>query len=51
MVSLWPTQSVTSPAFWQHGDDQTRAFYGNLNDVSRLYAQSFGLELPADGAA
>jgi len=43
--------SVIPPLFWQHGDDETRAFYGNLNDVSRLYAQSFGLEPPADGAA
>lgn len=36
--------SVIPPLFWQHGDDETRAFYGNLNDVSRLYARSFGLD-------
>ncbi len=38
--------SVIPPLLWQHGDDETRAFYGNLNDVSRLYAQSFGIDVP-----
>ena len=38
--------SVVPPLLWQHGDEETRAFYGNLNDVSRLYAQSFGIEPP-----
>jgi hypothetical protein len=38
--------SVIPPLLWQHGDEETQAFYSNLNDVSRLYAQSFGIEPP-----
>jgi hypothetical protein len=40
--------SVIPPVLWKNGDDETRGFYGNLNDVSRLYAESFGIEVPAD---
>ena len=37
--------SVIPPALWKYAqDEETRGFYGNLNDVSKLYAQAFGIE-------
>ena len=37
--------SVIPPHFWKHHTDaETRAFYGNLNDVTRTYAAAFGVE-------
>lgn len=40
--------SVIPPALWKYSSDpETRGFYCNLNDVSRLYARSFGIEPPA----
>jgi ectoine hydroxylase-related dioxygenase (phytanoyl-CoA dioxygenase family) len=37
--------SVIPPYFWKHHTDpETRAFYGNLNEVTRTYAQAFGIE-------
>ena len=37
--------SVIPPRFWKLDPDaETRAFYGNLNEVTRLYADSFGVE-------
>lgn len=40
--------SVIPPRFWKHhADAETRAFYGNLNEVSRLYADAFGVDAPA----
>ena len=38
--------SVIPPRFWKHDPDpETRAFYGNLNEVTRIYAESFGIEM------
>ena len=37
--------SVIPPRLWKdHPDAETRAFYGNLNDVSRTYATAFGID-------
>lgn len=37
--------SIIPPRLWKHDPDpETRAFYGNLNDVSRLYNNAFGIE-------
>lgn len=37
--------SVIPPMFWRdHQDDDVRAFYGNLNDVTRTYMRAFGIE-------
>jgi len=37
--------SVIPPRFWKFdADPETRAFYGNLNAVTRAYAESFGIE-------
>ena len=37
--------SIIPPRLWKHDPDpETRAFYGNLNDVSRLYNDAFGIE-------
>ena len=37
--------SVIPPRFWKHDPDpETRAFYGNLNEVTRIYMESFGVE-------
>ena len=37
--------SVIPPRFWKHDPDpETRAFYGNLNEVTRIYMRSFGVE-------
>lgn len=42
--------SVIPPALWKYAEDEeTRDFYGNLNDVSRLYARSFGIEASESG--
>jgi hypothetical protein len=39
--------SVVPPRLWKDGQDvETRSFYGNLNDVSRTYADAFGIDLP-----
>lgn len=36
--------SVIPPMFWKdHADAETRAFYGNLNEVSQTYARAFGV--------
>jgi ectoine hydroxylase-related dioxygenase (phytanoyl-CoA dioxygenase family) len=37
--------SVIPPSFWRDDPDpETRAFYGNLNEVTRLYCRAFGVE-------
>ena len=37
--------SVSPPRFWKHAaDSETREFYGNLNEVTRTYADAFGIE-------
>ena len=37
--------SVIPPRFWKHDPDlETRAFYGNLNEVTRIYMKSFGVD-------
>ena len=37
--------SIIPPLFWKnHPDPEVRAFYGNLNTVTRTYAKSFGIE-------
>lgn len=37
--------SIIPPLFWKHDPDpETRAFYGNLNEVTRLYMRGFGIE-------
>ncbi len=37
--------SIIPPRLWKHHPDpETRAFYGNLNDVSRIYNRAFGVE-------
>ncbi len=42
--------SVVPPRLWKDGlDAETRSFYGNLNEVSRTYAEAFGLDLPERG--
>lgn len=36
--------SIIPPRLWKDDPDpETRAFYGNLNDVSRLYSEAFGI--------
>ena len=40
--------SIIPPMFWKDDPDpETRAFYGKLNDVTRLYIKAFGIEEPA----
>ena len=40
--------SIIPPLFWKcDPDPEVRAFYGNLNDVTRLYLRSFGIEEPS----
>ena len=35
--------SIIPPVFWRdHEDPEVRAFYGNLNDVTKLYLKAFG---------
>lgn len=35
--------SVIPPIFWRdHTDPEVRAFYGNLNEVTKVYARAFG---------
>ena len=35
--------SVIPPMFWRdHEDPEVRAFYGNLNDVTKIYLKAFG---------
>tara|TARA_B100001123_G_C15256053_1_gene1004692 strand:- start:529 stop:1284 length:756 start_codon:yes stop_codon:yes gene_type:complete len=37
--------SIIPPRLWKHDPDpETRAFYSNLNDVSKLYNEAFGIE-------
>ncbi len=41
--------SVIPPCFWKHSPDpETRAFYGNLNEVTRTYAAAFGINAGDD---
>ena len=40
--------SVIPPMFWKdHPDPKVRAFYGNLNEITRIYLRAFGMEEPA----
>lgn len=37
--------SIIPPLFWKdHPDPEVRAFYGNLNEVTRLYLHAFGMD-------
>ena len=39
--------SLIPPAFANDPDPETRAFYGNINEITRLYLRGFGVEEPA----
>jgi len=37
--------SVIPPKLWKYSEDaETRAFYGNLNAVTKIYAEAFGID-------
>ncbi len=39
--------SLIPPMFWKdHPDPEVRAFYGNLNQITRLYLHAFGVDGP-----
>jgi len=39
--------SLIPPVFANDPDPETRAFYGNINEITRLYLRGFGMEEPA----
>ena len=39
--------SIIPPVFFMDPDPETRAFYGNINDITRVYLRGFGMEEPA----
>ena len=40
--------SLIPPVFWSDPDPEVRAFYGNVNEITRIYLNAFGLEEPVD---
>ena len=40
--------SVIPPMSWKdHPDSEVRAFYGNINEITRIYLRAFGMDEPA----
>ena len=39
--------SLIPPVFANDPDPETRAFYGNINEITRLYLRGFGMQEPA----
>ena len=39
--------SLIPPMFANDADPETRAFYGNTNEITRLYLRGFGMDEPA----
>ena len=38
--------SIVPPMFFDDPDPEARAFYGNINDITRIYLRGFGMEEP-----
>ena len=39
--------SLIPPLFWNDPDPEVRAFYGNVNEITRMYLRGFGMAEPA----